>query len=151
MPRRAGGDAGGQERHIVRRSGGPTSGVAMAADEARSGDNDRQEPEAAQPWGTSDGFDADAPWGTDEDSPMDEGSEETAVPEGRRGERRAGAPAGPSDPAGRHGFGSVEPTRTTMAGPGAPPDPAPSGRTFPDDADIGESTQDAFRARGRRS
>lgn len=123
----------------------------MAAYEARSGDNDRQEPEASQPWGTSDGFDADAPWGTDEDSPMDEGSEETAVPEGRRGERRAGAQTGPSDPAGRHGFGSVEPTRTTMAGPGAPPDPAPSGRTFPDDADIGESTQDAFRARGRRS
>ncbi|WP_328532474.1 hypothetical protein OG836_15660 [Micromonospora zamorensis] len=132
-------------------SGGPTSGVAMAAYEARRGDNDRQEPEAVKPWGTSDGFDADAPWGTDEDSPMDEGSEETAVPEGRRGERRAGAPAGPSGPAGRHGFGSVEPTRTTMAGPGAPPDPAPSGRTFPDDADIGESTQDAFRARGRRS
>ncbi|MGW3889801.1 hypothetical protein ACWD69_14035 [Micromonospora chokoriensis] len=123
----------------------------MAADSGRGGDNDRLEPEAVKPWGTGDGFDADAPWGTDEDSPMDEGSEETAVPEGRRGERRAGAPAGRRDPAGRHGFGSVEPTRTPMAGPGAPPDPAPSGRTFPDDADIGESTQDALRTRGRRS
>ncbi|KAB1924848.1 hypothetical protein F8280_12860, partial [Micromonospora noduli] len=92
----------------------------MTAHKGRSGDNDRLEPEATKPWGTGDGFDADAPWGTADDSPMDEGSEETAVPEGRRGERRAGAPAGRSDPAGRHGFGSVEPTRTTMAGPGAP-------------------------------
>lgn len=123
----------------------------MTARNGRSGDNDRLEPEAVQPWGTGDGFDADAPWGTDEDSPMNEGSEETAVPERRRGEWRAGAPTGRSDPAGRHGFGSVEPTRTTMAGPGAPPDPAPSGRTFPDDADVGESTQDALRSRGRRS
>ncbi|MEU5784416.1 hypothetical protein [Micromonospora lupini] len=123
----------------------------MTAHEGRSsGGGDRPEPEAVKPWRTDD-FDADAPWGADDDSPMDEGSEETAVPEGRRGDRRAGAPAGRSGPAGRHGFGSVEPTRTTMAGPGAPPDPAPSGRSFPDDADVNERTQDALRSRGRRS
>ncbi|MET8085410.1 hypothetical protein [Micromonospora sp. NPDC005197] len=124
----------------------------MAADERRSrGGGDRPVPEAVKPWRADDGFDADAPWGADDDSPMDEGSEETAVPEGRRGERRAGAPAGRSGPAGRHGFGSVEPTRTTTAGPGAPPDPAPSGRSFPDDADVNERSQDALRTRGRRS
>ncbi|PWR11545.1 hypothetical protein DKT68_05490 [Micromonospora acroterricola] len=123
----------------------------MTAHEGRSGGGDRLEPEATEPWKAEDGFDAEPPWGTDEDSPMDEGSEETAVPEGRRGDRRAGAPAGPSDPAGRHGFGSVEPTRTPAAGPGAPPDPAPSRRSFPDDADINEMTQDALRSRGRRS
>ncbi|MFI5927612.1 hypothetical protein ACIA3K_16695 [Micromonospora sp. NPDC051543] len=121
----------------------------MTAHEGRGGD--RLEPEATNPWGTSDGFDADAPWGAGDDSPMDEGSEETAVPEGRRGERRAGAPDGQSGPAGRHGFGSVEPTRTTVAGPGAPPDPAPSGRTFPDEAEVTERSQDALRSRGRRS
>jgi hypothetical protein len=38
-----------------------------------------------------------------------------------------------------------------VAGRGAPPDPAPSDRPFPDDADIGETTQDALRTRGRRS
>ncbi|MFG3554427.1 hypothetical protein ACGGAQ_08565 [Micromonospora sp. NPDC047557] len=124
----------------------------MTAHEGRSSrGGDRPVPEAVKPWGTSDGFDADAPWGADDDSPMDEGSEETAVPEGQRGERRAGAPAGRSGPAGRHGFGPVEPTRTTTAGPGAPPDPAPSGRSFPDDADVNERSQDALRTRGRRS
>jgi hypothetical protein len=123
----------------------------MTAHERRDGGGDRLEPEALNPWGTGDGFDAEPPWGTDEDSPMDEGSEETAVPEGRRGDRRAGAPAGRSGPAGRHGFGSVEPTRTPSAGPGAPPDPAPSRRPFPDDADVDELTQDALRSRGRRS
>ncbi|WP_433460861.1 hypothetical protein [Micromonospora sp. CA-248212] len=121
----------------------------MTAHEGRGGD--RLEPEATNPWGTSDGLDADAPWGAGDDSPMDEGSEETAVPEGRRGERRAGLPDGQSGPAGRHGFGSVEPTRTTMAGPGAPPDPAPSGRTFPDEAEVTDRSQDALRSRGRRS
>ena len=123
----------------------------MTAHEGRSGEGDRLVPEAVQPWKADDGFDAEPPWGADEDSPLDEGSEETAVPEGRRGERRAGAPAGRTDPAGRHGFGSVEPTRTTAAGPTAPPDPAPSGRSFPEEADVTESTQDALRSRGRRS
>ncbi|WP_319458416.1 hypothetical protein [Micromonospora sp. RTP1Z1] len=94
---------------------------------------ERRGPESTEPWGTTDGYDADAPWGAGEDSPMDEGSEESAVPEGLRGERRAGAPAADGNPAGRHGFGPVEPTRTAEAGPGAPPDPAPSRRTFPDD------------------
>lgn len=69
---------------------------------------------------------------------MGEGSEEAAVPEGRRGDRRAGAEAGTSGPAGRHGFGPVEPTRTAEAGPGAPPDPAPKRRTFPDDTATGD-------------
>ncbi|MEK8106881.1 hypothetical protein NKG94_20325 [Micromonospora sp. M12] len=121
----------------------------MTARNGRSGDNDRLEPEAVQPWGTGDGFDADAPWGTDEDSPMDEGSEETAVPEGRRGERRA-VPHRPVGSGGRHGFGSVEPTRTTMAGPGAHPTrsqwpdlPRRRGRR--------RVHQDALRSRGRRS
>ncbi|MEV0157663.1 hypothetical protein AB0H57_28620 [Micromonospora sp. NPDC050686] len=100
---------------------------------AKEGPRDGGGPESAAPWGTTDGFDADPPWGAGEDDPMDEGSEATAVPPGRRGERRAGAAAAPTGPAGRHGFGSVEPTRTTEAGPGAPPDPAPARRTFPDD------------------
>ncbi|MEU5938224.1 hypothetical protein ABZ807_03390 [Micromonospora sp. NPDC047548] len=101
-------------------------------------------PESAAPWGTTDGFDGDPPWGAGEDDPMGEGSEENAVPEGRRGERRAGAPGKPSGRAGRHGFGSVEPTRATEAGPGAPPDPAPSGRTFPDDAAGGDLPDNAL-------
>ncbi|MEU4477520.1 hypothetical protein AB0F68_05520 [Micromonospora sp. NPDC023966] len=108
----------------------------------RSGRGEARGPESAAPWGTTDGFDADPPWGAGDDDPMDEGSEENAVPEGRRGERRA-AGAGPDGPkAGRHGFGSVEPTRATEAGPGAPPDPAPSRRTFPDDradGDLGDN------------
>ncbi|GAA0370072.1 MULTISPECIES: hypothetical protein [Micromonospora] len=96
-------------------------------------DRDRQDqgPEGVEPWGTTDGFDADPPWGVGEDSPMDEGSEPTAVAEGRRGERRAGETPREHPPAGRHGFGSVEPTRTPAAGPGAPPDPAPPRRSFP--------------------
>ena len=94
---------------------------------------ERRGPESVAPWGTTDGFDADAPWGAGEDSPMDEGSEENAVPEDHRGELRAGAPTVKGKPGGRHDFGPVEPTRTPEAGPGAPPDPAPSRRTFPDD------------------
>ncbi|MFD2766201.1 hypothetical protein [Micromonospora eburnea] len=101
-------------------------------------------PEEVAPWGTTDGFDADPPWGAGEDAPMDEGSEEPAVAEGRRGERRAAgaAPGGP--PAGRHGFGSVEPTRAAEAGPGAPPDPGPSARTFPDDSAEGDLPDNAL-------
>ncbi|WP_244366027.1 hypothetical protein [Micromonospora echinofusca] len=72
---------------------------------------------------------------------MDEGSEETAVPPGRRGERRAGARSATTD---RHGFGPVEPTRTPAAGPGAPPDPAPSRRTFPDDRAGGDLADNAL-------
>ncbi|MBX7268103.1 hypothetical protein KIF24_20055 [Micromonospora sp. Llam7] len=112
-------------------------------------DKDRQDrgPERTAPWGTTDGFDADPPWGAGADSPLDEGSEETAVPEGRRGERRAdGAAEGGavSRPDGRHGFGSVEPTRTPVAGPGAPPDPAPSRRSFPDDEAGGDLPDNAL-------
>ncbi|MFE9201872.1 hypothetical protein [Micromonospora sp. NPDC006431] len=101
-------------------------------------------PEASKPWGTTDGFDADPPWGAGQDSPMDEGSEEPAVPEGRRGERRARGAAAGGPAAGRHGFGSVEPTRTAEAGPGAPPDPAPSARTFPDDSAEGDLPDNAL-------
>jgi hypothetical protein len=101
-------------------------------------------PESAAPWGTTDGFDADPPWGAGPDDPMDEGSEEPAVPEGRRGERRAGAPTTAGPKAGRHGFGPVEPTRTTEAGPGAPPDPAPARRTFPDDTAGGDLPDNAL-------
>ncbi|MEH1012727.1 hypothetical protein V6U90_06355 [Micromonospora sp. CPCC 206060] len=72
---------------------------------------------------------------------MDEGSEETAVPPGRRGDRRAGARTTIAD---RHGFGPVEPTRTPEAGPGAPPDPAPSRRTFPDDRAEGDLADNAL-------
>ena len=122
----------------------------MTANSGRGG-GDGREPEANTPWITRDGFDADPPWGAGADDPMDEGSEETAVPEGRRGERRAGEPGAPTGPAGRHGFGPVEPTRTPVVGPGAPPDPAPPRRPFPDDADIGERSEDALRTRGRRS
>ncbi|WP_320068598.1 hypothetical protein [Micromonospora sp. RTGN7] len=95
-------------------------------------------PRSAAPTDTSEGFDADPPWGAGEDSPMNEGSEETAVPPGNLGDRRAGAPASPTPPEGRHGFGTVEKTPVTEAGPGAPPDPAPSRRTFPDDTAGGD-------------
>lgn len=91
-------------------------------------------PEEAGPWGWGGGIDEPAPWGVEENSPMDEGSEPTAVQEARRGERRAEPPAGaePAPKAGRHGFGPVEPTQVAEAGPGGPPDPAPALRTFPD-------------------
>ncbi|WP_327031054.1 hypothetical protein OG989_16790 [Micromonospora sp. NBC_01740] len=121
----------------------------MTAGEGRGGG--RRAPEATTPWVTRDGMDVEAPWGVAEHDPMNEGSEETAVPEGRRGERRADEPAGPSGPAGRHGFGPIEPTPTRPAGPGAPPDPAPARRSFPDAADVEERTEDALRTRGRRS
>ncbi len=110
----------------------------------RPGRGEGRGPEAVNPWGTTDGFDADPPWGAGEDSPMDEGSEEPAVPEGRRGERRAAGAARGGLAAGRHGFGPVEPTRTPEAGPGAPPDPAPSARTFPDDSAEGDLPDNAL-------
>ncbi|GAB3137577.1 hypothetical protein GCM10027290_03540 [Micromonospora sonneratiae] len=95
-------------------------------------------PESPEPWGTTGSIDRNPPWGVGEDSPLDEGSEPAAVPPGRRGEQRAGSPAGPSGPAGRHGFGTVEPSRVPMAGPGAPPDPAPRRRTYPNDTATGD-------------
>ncbi|WP_341720135.1 hypothetical protein QQG74_10670 [Micromonospora sp. FIMYZ51] len=106
-------------------------------------DRKRQDrgPEQVTPWGTTDGFDADPPWGAGADSPMNEGSEESAVPEGRRGERRAGEIPTEHRPAGRHGLGSVEPTVVPAAGPGAPPDPAPARRPFPDEV-AGEDLPD---------
>ncbi|MCW3815045.1 hypothetical protein ONA91_11320 [Micromonospora sp. DR5-3] len=110
----------------------------------RPGKGEGRGPESRKPWGTTDGFDADPPWGAGQDSPMDEGSEEPAVPEGRRGERRARGAAKGGPAAGRHGFGSVEPTRAAEAGPGAPPDPAPSARTFPDDTAGGDLPDNAL-------
>ncbi|SCL32270.1 hypothetical protein GA0074692_3272 [Micromonospora pallida] len=103
-------------------------------------------PERAGAWGTTGEYEGELPWGVGEDSPMDEGSETAAVPPGRRGERRAGEPTRGGRPGatGRHGFGSVEPSRHLEAGPGAPPDPAPSRRTFPDDRAGGDLPDNAL-------
>ncbi|HEX6968446.1 MAG TPA: hypothetical protein VF174_06520 [Micromonosporaceae bacterium] len=113
--------------------GGPVHGIPKTTEQAASS-AEVGGPEEAGPWGWGGGFDRSVPWGVGDDSPMDEGSEPTAVQEGRRGERRAAPPAGeePSGKLGRHGFGPVEPTRVGPAGPGGPPDPAPARRTFPD-------------------
>ncbi|MFG1799555.1 hypothetical protein ACGFI4_05170 [Micromonospora carbonacea] len=116
----------------------------MASRDASTPGGDRGGPGSADPWGSTDGFDAEPPWGAGEDSPMDEGSEETAAPRGSLGERRAGEPAAPTPPAGRHGFGPVEERPTVPAGPGAPPDPAPSGRAFPDDSADGDLPDNAL-------
>lgn len=102
------------------------------------GKGESRGPQAPGPWGTTGEIDRGAPWGVSEDSPMDEGSETTAVTEGRRGERRA---AGPDEERGPE-LGPAEPTRTPEAGPGAPPDPAPAVRPFPDEsepADVGDN------------
>ncbi|MFK3979192.1 hypothetical protein ACI2K4_02310 [Micromonospora sp. NPDC050397] len=98
-------------------------------------------PESVGPWGTTRGLDQDAPWGVEEDSPLDEGSEPTAVSEGRRGERRAGPSSGgtkggPGAAAGEDGIGTVEPTRYPEAGPGLAPD-APGRHPFPDESSTG--------------
>ena len=70
------------------------------------------------------------PWGIDEDSPKDEGSEPTAVGEARRGERRAGKP--PEEPPERQGMlPPAEPTRAPEAGPGLPDPGAPAHEPFP--------------------
>ncbi|MFY1670409.1 hypothetical protein ACN27G_10665 [Plantactinospora sp. WMMB334] len=94
-------------------------------------------PQSVGPWGTTGGTeDRDAPWGAAEDSPLDEGSEEAGLPPARRGERRADEEQDLpwAQGAGRHGFGPVEPTRAPEAGPGgAPADPGPGRRLFPDD------------------
>lgn len=91
-------------------------------------------PQESGVWGWTGGIDKDPPWGVSQNSPMDEGSEPTAVTEGRRAERRAAEPG----EAPERGVGSVEPTRVPAAGPGGPPDPAPSRRTFPDPSPIGD-------------
>jgi hypothetical protein len=86
-------------------------------------------------------LDTDEPWGVDEDSPMDEGSEQTAVPEGRRGERRADEEAGSDEPAPDDEtppLGAVEPTPTPSAGPGGAPDPAPARRPTPEPTPTGD-------------
>lgn len=98
-------------------------------------------PQAPGPWGSAGGFDRDAPWGVSQDSPMDEGSEPTAVTGGRRGERGARPPARRP---GQRDLGSLEPTQTPEAGPGGPPDPAPSRRTFPDETAAGDLPDNAL-------
>lgn len=115
------------KRKRSERDPGPGRRPAVGGAQRRQYAGEASGPEAEGRWGSPDGFDRPAPWGVSEDSPMDEGSEPTAVPPGRRGERRAAEPARP----GRYGLGSVEPTRVPAAGPGAPPDPAPARRPFP--------------------
>ncbi|MEE6263110.1 hypothetical protein [Plantactinospora sonchi] len=122
-------------------------------DDDGTGVGQERGPQSVQPWGTTGGTqDRDAPWGAGEDSPLDEGSEQAGLPPARRGERRAGpdqvgtpevdeeAPDAPlpwSPAAGRHGFGSVEPSRIPEAGPGgAPSEPAPGRNPFPDDSGL---------------
>ena len=75
---------------------------------------------------------------------MDEGSEETAVPEGRRGERRAGAPAGPTPTRGAARLRQRRGAPVAEAGPGAPPDPAPARRAFPNDSAGGDLPDNAL-------
>jgi hypothetical protein len=98
-------------------------------------------PQAPGPWGWGGGVDRDAPWGVSQDSPMDEGSEATAITEDRRGERAA-------EPRerqpGQRGLGSAEPTRVPEAGPGGPPDPAPARRPFPDETATGDLPDNAL-------
>lgn len=92
-------------------------------------------PQSPAPWGSTGGTtDRDPPWGESRENPLDEGSEPTGLPDAQRGERRA-AVAGPSP---GHGLGPVEPTRFMEAGPGAPPDPGPAHRPFPDEAATGD-------------
>ncbi|MFI6819889.1 hypothetical protein ACIBJE_02910 [Micromonospora sp. NPDC050187] len=107
-------------------------------------DTEGRGPQRPGPWGSTGEYEGELPWGVGEDSPMDEGSEVAGVPPGRRGERRAGEPARVTRPAGRHGFGPVESGRHVEAGPGAPPDPAPSRRTFPDDRAGGDLPDNAL-------
>jgi hypothetical protein len=116
--------------------GGGATGSGRPVDRVETGGSgqeapavDADGPQSAAPWGSAGGIDREPPWGVSEDSPMDEGSEPTAAPEGRRGERRAGPPSG----AGHLGLGPVEPTRVTEAGPGGAPDAAPGHRPFPDE------------------
>jgi len=81
---------------------------------------------------------ADEPWGVGSDSPMNEGSDDTAVPAGRLGERRAGeATAEDARGGGGRGdeleWGAAEEAQPGAAdlGVGQPnldPDPAVSGR-----------------------
>lgn len=113
-----------------RRNGEETSGGGGGASSAAGAG-----PEEPGPWGSAGGLDRGSPWGVSEDSPMDEGSETTAVTGARRGERRIeeGRLAD-----GRQQLGPVEPSRVPEAGPGGPPDPAPSRRTFPDETIAGD-------------
>jgi hypothetical protein len=98
----------------------------------RTPDTDPGGPESIGPSGTASFLDQPAPSGVSEDSPADEGSELTAVPKGRLGERRA-APSAEPDEDDRPGqdLGSIEPTQMPEAGPQAAPDPAPPRRPFP--------------------
>jgi hypothetical protein len=107
---------------------GKGEGAAQSSGHQTSG------PQAPGPWGSAGGVDRGAPWGVSEDSPMDEGSETTAVTGGRLGERRAAERREGERPE----LGPAEPTRVPEAGPGGPPDPAPSRRAFPDEAELAD-------------
>lgn len=99
-------------------------------------------PQSPEPWGSTGGFDRGAPWGVSEDSPMDEGSEPTAVTGDRLGEGRAAEL--PPDGGRRRLGAEPEATRAPEAGPGGPPDPAPSRRTFPDETVTGDLPDNAL-------
>lgn len=73
--------------------------------------------------------DVNPPWGVGEDSPMDEGSEPSAVPEGQRGERRAAEEE--SDETPGPDLGPTGPIETAEAGPGGPHEPSPRRTPFP--------------------
>jgi hypothetical protein len=111
---------------------GMTTGDGMVRD--RGADRDRER-EGADPDALRQAADEplapESPWGVSEDSPMNEGSEPTAVPNAERGDRRAGEQAGPDE----DHFGqlpTIEDTPTREAGPGIPMDPAPPRPPFPD-------------------
>jgi len=89
------------------------------------------EPGAPVPTDLEGPLDADPPWGVGEDSPMNEGSEPVAVPEGQRGERRAGEDADESDDVPGPDLGTTEPIEVPEAGPGGPHEPSPPRRPFP--------------------
>jgi hypothetical protein len=109
--------------------GGPDTGHLNAQSVEGGG------PESPAPWGSTGGtMDRDPPWGQSAEDPLGEGSEPTGLPDPERADRRAAAPGPPPE----RDLGPVEPTRFMEAGPGAPPDPGPPPRPFPDEAATGD-------------
>lgn len=98
---------------------------AERMDGEAAGPEPQRGPQSTAPWGTTGGTeDRDAPWGATEDSPMDEGSEPTGLPPGRRGERRADAQQFGARPPGER---RADQRRPAGREPGVPPpgEPAP--------------------------
>jgi hypothetical protein len=93
------------------------------------------QPGAPVPTDAEGPLDVEPPWGVGEDSPMNEGSEPIAVPEGQRGERRAGEGAEADDGHGPS-LGPTEPIEVPEAGPGGPHEPSPPRRSFPHEDDV---------------